>query len=500
MIMLKINRFFDKNVYLILSFLVLTGLFMRIYNFEKSFLFAHDHDLYSWIAKDIIVNKHVRSVGQITSVDGVFIGPLYYYIMAISYLMSNMNPISAIGPTTIIGLSTIISFYFLGKKYFSKRVGLIMAFIYAVSFGCAIYDKWSVPTEPAILWSVWFLYVILGMFRNNLKLIPLYAVLVGLTYHIHIALLPVLPLPILAYFLSKGNFREKLKQIKFRNVFISLLFFFLVSSPFWIFEIKHNFSQVRSVIVASKKDLGNPTGFIKFKKVINASSWEMQQRLINQWPIKPFEIIWPIFILITFMVYIYKKLDKKEIFLFGLWIFMIGLAQFTSKRIVSEYYFTNYIPIFVLMIGLLFDLFFDHKYFSKIALSLGVLYFIFNFIWLFKNSDLNDSYFYKKELVEFIKQDQIVNNYPCIGINYISKFGDGVGFRYLFWYKGIKIIKPSNSVPTYNVVIPWEISGDEIDMKVGRFGVILPAQKKASSIEWCNDINNEIDPLLGYVE
>jgi 4-amino-4-deoxy-L-arabinose transferase-like glycosyltransferase len=498
--MLKIKEITSKKTFLILIAIILIGFVMRVYNFEKSFNFGHDHDLYSWIAKDIVVNKHIRSVGQITSVDGVFIGPLYYYIMAASYWLSNMDPMSAIVPTTIIGLLTILSFYFFGKKYFSERVGLIMAFIHAVSFGTAFYDKWSVPTEPAIIWSVWFLYVIFGMFRKNLKLMPLYAVLVGLTYHIHIALLPILPIPILAYFMSKGTFKEKIKAIKIKNVLISFLIFMMVSSPFWFFEIKHNFSQVKSVIIASKKDLGNPTGFAKLKKVINASSWEMQRRLISEWPIKPFELMWIVFIFITYVVYKFKKISKKDLNLLLLWMFLIGLAQFTSKRVVSEYYFTNYLPIYILMLALFFDLVLNKKYLNKIALVIGGVYLVTNFYWLITANDLNDSYFYKKQLVEYIRADQIKNNYPCVGINYIAKFGDGVGFRYLFWYKGVDIIKPSNSVPTYNVVVPWDISNNEVNKKFGRFGVILPVQTKASSEEWCKDPNNKIDPLLGYTE
>lgn len=481
--------------------ILLIGLIIRVYNYEKSFIFAHDHDLYSWIAKDIVINKHLRSVGQITSVDGVFIGPLYYYIIAFTYLIFGMNPISAIVPTAIIGLATIISFYIFGKKYFSTRVGLIMAFIYAVSYGAAAYDMWSVPTEPAILWTVWFLYVIFGMFRKNLKLIPLYAALVGLTYHIHIALLPILPIPILAYFLTEGKFLEKLKQIKIKNVLISFLIFMMVSSPFWFFELKHNFSQVKSVMVASKKDLGNPTGFIKLKKVVNASSIEMQQRLIIGMPFKPVEIIWLIFIGLTFIVFKFKKIDKKELGAIILWIFMIGLAQYTSKRIVSEYYFTNYTSIFVLITALFFDSFWNNRYAKYAFLSIGGIYLVTNLLWMNKLSNqINDSYFYKKQLVEFIKADQIKNNYPCVGINYVANFGTGVGFRYLFWYKGIDIVKPSNNVPTYNIVIPWETSASEITKKFGRFGVVMPVQTKASSLEWCKAKENQPDTMLGYTE
>jgi 4-amino-4-deoxy-L-arabinose transferase-like glycosyltransferase len=499
--MLKIKTKLNGKTLIILGMILVIGLIMRVYNFEKSFAFAHDQDLYSWIAKDIVVNKHIRTVGQITSVDGVFIGPLYYYMMAFVYFLFGMNPISAIVPLTVIGLLTIVSFFILGKKYFSERVGIIMAFIYAVSYGAASYDKWSCPTELAILWTVWFLYLIFGMFRKNLKLMPLFGVLAGLTYHIHIALIPVLPIPILAYFMSGGKFGENLKKIKIKNVLVTLLLFMLVSSPFWIFELKHNFSQVRSVITASQKDLGQPVGFVKFKKVINASAIEIQQRLLIGLPIKPVEIIWPIFLLITYIVYKFKKIKGKELIAFFVWFFIIGLAQYTSKRIVSEYYFTNYLAIFVVIISLFLDIFLGKKYLDKIILGIGGIYLIANFIWLVKiTNQNNDSYLYKKQLVEYIKTDQLKNGYPCIGINYVAKFGDGVGFRYLFWYKGVEIIKPSGSVPTYNVIIPWETSASEISEKFGRFGVVLPVQKEASNDEWCKAKENQLDPLLGYTE
>lgn len=495
------KKYFKNKNLVILGLILVVGLVMRLYNFEKSFIFAHDQDLYSWIAKDIVINRHLRLVGQITSVDGVFIGPLYYYLMAATYLLFGMNPLSAVVPLTIIGLVTVLSFYIFGKKYFSERIGLIMAFIYAVSYGAVSYDRWSCPTELAILWTVWFLYLIFGMFRKKVKLIPLFGILIGLTYHIHIALVPILPVAILAFFITGGSFKENLQKIKIKNVLITASLFFLVSSPFWIFELKHDFSQVRSVLVATQKDLGQPTGFLKFKKVVNASAVEMQQRLITGWRIKPIEIIWIFFLLMTFVVYKNKKIKGKEMVAIFLWILIIGMAQFTSKRIVSEYYFTNYTAIFILMISLFFDIFLNKKYLSKVVFGIGGVYLLANCLWLVKiTEEMNDSYYYRKQLVEYIKADQQKNNYPCVGINYVAKFGDGVGFRYLFWYEKLNVIKPSGSVPTYNIIIPWETSASEIDKNIGRFGIVLPTQTKASSNEWCQAAENQLDPLLGYVD
>lgn len=491
----------NKKYILFLILILIIGLIFRTINFEKSFSFAHDQDLYSWIAKDIVINKHFRLVGQITSVSGVFIGPLYYYLMAVSYAFSNMNPLSAIVPTTIIGLLTILSFFWLGKTYFSQKVGLILAFLYSLSCGASLFDRWSVPTQPTILWAVLFLFVILGMLRGNLKLLPLYAILVGLTYHIHIALLPILPLPILAYFLSSKSASEKFKGIKIKNVLVSVFLFMIVSSPFWLFEIKHNFSQTKSLIVATQTNIGNPTGILKLIKVINASAIQIKQIIFIGWDLKPIEVIWPVLLIIIFFIFIKNKEIRKDILLMLLWIGLICLAQFTSRRIVSEYYFVNILPVIILILGLFIDLIWTKKIPNFLIFTLAGLYFLLNYNCLQDITTHNtESYFYRRQLVEYIKNDAVLKNYPCIGINYVAKFGDRVGFRYLFWYKGVEVVKSSINVPNYNIIIPSEISEKELDAKFGRFGVILPKKDVLITKDWCNTKENQLDPLLGYTE
>lgn len=88
----------------------------------------------------------------------------------------------------------------------------------------------------------------------------------------------------------------------------------------------------------------------------------------------------------------------------------------------------------------------------------------------------------------------------CTKINYIADFGTGVGFRYLFWYKGVDLVRPGSGAPVYNIVIPHFTSENEIAARFGRLGVILPEIKDFDNSELCNNKINQIDPLLGYTE
>jgi len=484
-----------KRLWIPLIIILALGIFFRTFNFSKGFSFAHDQDLYSWIAKDIFTNKHLRLSGQVTSVDGVFIGPAYYYLMTLTYAIFDMNPLSAIVPLTLIGVINIVSIYWIFKRFFGEKVGMLGAFIEAISFGMASFDRWSVPTQPTILWCIWFLFIILEFSRGRLKHLWLYAVLVGLLWNVHIALLPILPIPILVYFIFPIKFREKIARIKIKQILLALLIFILVNSPFFIFEIKHNFSQIKSTIAAMKvKNIG-PSGWQKVDKVLNASGIEFQQRLVLGW--ENFEVnwLWLGVIVIFGVILIRKQINIAEFIGITFWILLILLAQFTSKRPVSEYYFSNLLPLIILLVSL-----FLGNFKNIFIYILGAIYLGINIFWLITKTDMNNSYYYRKQLVDYVQKEALKNNYPCIAVNYIADPGVGVGFRYLFWYDGIRLIKANDKVPIYNIVIPWQISEKEISAHFGRFGVINPKPMKKVEAATCQDIKYNLDPLLGYTE
>lgn len=474
------------------------GLLMRWLFFERSFFFAHDQDLYSWIAKDIIVNGHQRLVGQITSVDGVFIGSFYYYVMAVFYRLFGMNPLSAIVPITLISIFNIVSIYWVIKRNWGNRAGLIAAAIYALSFGIARFDRWSVPTLPTLTWSIWFLGVIMELRKGNLKWLPIYGFLVGFIWQLHIALLPIAPLPIMAYFVGKNNFSSLFNNKVSRYVWGGILIFLITISPFFVFELKHNWSQVRSMAASTQKDIGAPTGKMKLIKVIEASGREIQQRIVFDLKYNNNYVYWLVFIVISGYLVWRKHILLSDVGLMWGWIGLIMAAQFASKRIVSEYYFTNIVPIVIAWMAI-----FLAKVITKNAAILVMfLYLVINSYWLVTKTDEDQSYLYRRQVVEYIKADKEQNNYNCIAVNFIADPGVGVGFRYLFWYYGVDIVKPgSPGVPVYNIPIPWQISRDEQPTSFGRFGVLKPVIGKYEATKSdCLKNEYQLDPLLGYTE
>src|SRR5687767_6912572 len=115
---------------LVLFLILLAGLFFRAFNAIPFFMYGHDQDLAGWIIKDVLVNHHIRLIGQETSSQGIFIGPLYYYLQIPFYLLTNMDPKGALLLSILLGVATIFSFYYVFKNIFSKVTGYIAAIIY----------------------------------------------------------------------------------------------------------------------------------------------------------------------------------------------------------------------------------------------------------------------------------------------------------------------------------------------------------------------------------
>ncbi|MDD5147074.1 MAG: glycosyltransferase family 39 protein [Candidatus Daviesbacteria bacterium] len=488
----------------ILFLIIVLCIFMRTWRYEDFYGFGHDQDLFAWIAKDIVIDKHIRLIGQETSINGLFIGPIFYYLISLALLFFNMDPRVANVVTVAVSLFTALSFYFVISKFFGKTAGLIISFLYSVSLGTALFDRWVVPTQPTLLWSIWYLYVLLSFLKGNFKVLPVLAILVGFIWHIHIAFAPLLLLLPLTIFLKRKAIRKSNFHLQFKNILLSSVIFFLLISPFLIFEVRHNFQQIKALTHVASEERGNVKGTARVLKIAKSAAviftgafWydEKQQNL-------PQEIfVIPLLALFFFIFLARKKVfDKEQVSIMAAWMGIGLIGQFISKRQISEYYLTNLLVI----VYLTFALFIAYLYsFKKLRLPIILLllfYVSFNIFSLLKLSKSYDNYGDRKRLIEYIKQDVLAHNYPCIGVNFIADPGAGVGFRYLFWLNKIPIIKPVAGIPVYNIAIPWiYASPKELSFKQGYFGVIIPKPIEVKNLGLCNDVKNQFLPLSGFV-
>lgn len=493
-----ISCFKKRPHLLILVLILLIGLFFRSYQLTERFEFAHDGDLYSWIVKDIVVDHHIRLIGQLTSAPGIFIGGLFYYLLIPFFLISKMDPIGTTSFAIIIGLATIFSLYFVLSKLFKTEVGLIAAFLYATLLTTVNADRWVVPTITTNLWTIWYFFTVIKISRGDFKILPLLGILIGLIWHVHIALVPVLiAVPAAIYF------AKKLPNIKQVAQFCIALF--AASLPLLIFEVRHGFGQTLSLISNFTTPQAGATGLYKFTLVLNMAVKNISVLFFTPQSLnQTFSIFFVLIIIFLGFLFITNKVfSKKEFLIFLIWI--AGVIAFfgLSASPISEYYFSNIQIIFLILVSLHLFLFLKSSSLGKIfVLGILILIPIKNGYFMITQDYYNKGYVEKKKIVNYIKTDAESKNYPCVGISYITATGENVGFRYLFYLKNIHLVHPSLDVPVYNIVIPDELS-QEVKQKFGHIGVIPPTTiPPLETIQkTCQTPNTNLtDPMLGYVD
>jgi hypothetical protein len=490
-----IKKLFKKVNPLLLAIL-LVGFFLRIYKPAEFFMYSHDQDLAGWFVRDVINNHHLRLIGQETSTRGIFIGPLYYYLLIPFYLLFGMDPMGGVVMILILGIFCIWSFYYVFSKVVNEKSGLIASFLYAVSFYTIFNDREVVPTMPVILWTVWYFYglnrLLVGKQKRGFLIL---SALTGLIWHLNMTLILLVPLIPLSLWLSK-------KKVVRKNLKGGLVLLLLFSLPLVLFETRHNFSQVRSFYISLTTHQDAITsGFEKFMQVILLMGKNADGLIWGS--IEPFTYKMTFYLLVLASVFLVDKkaVKKKYAIVFLGWLLLyIGFFSVYSKNL-SEYYLNGTIVlwIFVLTTGISYLI--SKKGTRKYGYLFLVLFAAVNLHQFFTIKVNKSGYLYRKAIVQEIKKDSREMNYPCVAVSYITKPGYDLGYRYLFFLEEMHVNQPSSSSPVYTVVYPLR-RDIEVDRTFGIIGLIYPeysSYTREGIIESCSGANSNLtDPLFGF--
>lgn len=483
--------------YILLGIILLIGLFFRTYGLIDRLEFAHDGDLSSWIVKDIVINHHPRLIGQLTSAQGIFIGPLFYYMLAPFHWIAGMDPIGGTAPVTILAMLTIASFYWVFTKLWNSKAGLIAAFLQAILLFHIIPDRSIVPTVFTPLWSIWYFFAVIMITRGQMKTFPLVGLLAGLIWHFHIALAPAFIAVPLALVLAKRF--PSLKQIGL-TIFLSLL----PSIPLIVFELKHNFLQTHSFIANFSVDHGAGKGIPKLIDVVLM----MSDNVVNLflYPQSLPDEIRPILLLLlvaggfAFLLKV-KTVTWREVSVLAAW--MLGLVLFFSfsSSPISEYYFASLEIIFIGIAALVMGYFITYKKWTMwiVIVILGCLL-TKNGMAFMNRGESRFGYNARKTAAQFIVNDAKQKGYPCVAIAYQTIQGENVGFRYFFWLNNLHIIDQSAQSPTYIIAIPESMAGEPVDFQEGIVGVVAPENIDTADLsQVCAQPNKNLtEPLWGF--
>ncbi len=240
----------QKGFFLLLIGILAMAAFLRFYRLPEYMTFLGDEGRDAIVIKNILVDHHFPLIGPPTSVGNIYLGPLYYYMMAIPMTIFWLNPVAAAGMNAFFGVLTVVFIYYLGKAWFNRQAGLIAAYLYAISPVTIIYSRSSWNPNPTPFFA---LISILGLYKlhrtGNFLWLSLTGLAAGAALQMHYLaaiLIPVAGLIWLYEVFSRKSRKLKIKKL-IGGTLLGIFSFMLMMSPLVWFDLRHNFLNYRAI-------------------------------------------------------------------------------------------------------------------------------------------------------------------------------------------------------------------------------------------------------------
>lgn len=483
----------ENKLFLII---LLLGFFLRIYKPAEFFMYSHDNDLSGWFVRDVVANRHLRLIGQETSTQGIFIGPLYYYLLIPFYLLFGMDPMGGVIMITLLGVFSIWSVYFVFLRVFGRNEGLVASFLFAISFYTIFNDRDVVPTMPVILWSIWYFYGInlLIKGKQNLGFLIL-GILIGLIWHLNVGLVLLVPLIPLSILLSKT-------KLNYKKTLRGLIAAGILSFPLILFEFRHNFSQASWLYKSFTTDQhALVTGYDKLIRTFHLLSKNADGLIWGSFQPFSYETTTALLLVLGVFLIYKRKLNKNlALIIFSWLILFVGFFSIYSK-ILSEYYLNGAALPWIVILTLSITKLISHTNTKKYGFIILGIFAIVNLHQFFTHNVNKSGYKYRKSVVAEIKRDAEEKNFPCVSVSYITNPGYDLGYRYFFFLEEMHVNRPISGSPVYTIVFPLRRDIVE-DKSFGHIGLIYPDYSRYTKEEVdksCTGENSNLtDPMFGF--
>jgi len=478
--MQKVRDFFQSYHFLDLIFVVvfILALCLRFFNYQNWQIFDYDQETALKQIRTIVVDHKPVLIGMQASVAGVFVGPLFFYVSAPFLLLGNLDPAYSLLVSFSYSIAMLFSIYYVSRKLFNRKTGLIATAIFGVSNSMIASDRtwWNPMFMPLI--SVWSFYFFNKyIYQKKAKYLIYSAIFIALSIHSHMSAVVI----ITWYFMSLGIFRAKL-VLKQPLVLLFVIILFLISFlPLIIFDFRHNFLNFRSLynfifsssnqfIVSGQTVVSGPTLYID--KVVNIISI-IGSMIADHLEFK-LSFLFGLFVLISSTINQFYETKKSSAFSFLVYVILTFVFFTFNRGSFLSYYLLYLAPILIILFSN-----FLSRFKTFILIPLILIAFVYNYKFS-AGSPVPFSLYNKRKIVEYIKKDskdaKFLTEFVFPDSRPIHKFG----FSYLYDYYGLDFKENviNSSETKYKIAIPLsQMSIEKVDFKSGDIGVIIERPK-----------------------
>lgn len=239
----------SKEILVLMIILAIAG-FLRFYRLDEYMIFLGDEGRDALMMKRILIEHDFPLLGPPTSVGNMYLGPIYYYMMAVPEAIFWLNPVAAAGMIALIGTITVGLVYYFSQKWFGFYPAVLASFLYAVSPVNINYSRFSWNPNPTPFFA---LLALLGFYQSkqsgNYYWLALSGAGLAAALQMHYFSLLLLPFALIVWF---SLFITRTKQANNANFvkgnIIALLIFFFFMSPLLIFDLKYRFMNYHAFL------------------------------------------------------------------------------------------------------------------------------------------------------------------------------------------------------------------------------------------------------------
>jgi len=165
---------------LLLIAILAVALFVRVYRTDTFLGFWYDQGRDALAVWDLWHNGKLFLIGPTTGIEGIFLGPFFYYLLAPFYILGGGNPVIPAVALAVMNVLGIYIIYRIGKDFFDSTIGLAAAFLVSLSFFLSQSHRWLSNPTPLPLFSSLAVYSLLKIIHGRPGFWPVLGVCVGL--------------------------------------------------------------------------------------------------------------------------------------------------------------------------------------------------------------------------------------------------------------------------------------------------------------------------------
>ena len=346
----------NKLEFALLVGILFIALFLRLYKINSFMTFLGDEGRDVRIVRDLITQGNLVFIGPQTSVGNMYLGPLYYYMMAPALFLSGLDPVGPAIMIAILSVITILFTWYVSKKWFGEKAAIITALLYAVSPVAIIYSRTSWNPNPMPLFSLLSIWGMYQVWHNKKYFwLPIVGIATAFALQMHYLALLLLPTLGLFWFLSLRNLRkEKITSNIFtKHTLFALALFLLLMSPLILFDLKHQGMNLNAFLslISTKSGVFNISHLLS--KPFSVLSLSFSALLSGDE--KP-KLILTIFLCLTSLVYLYSNRTKSHIKIITAWFLFTFLGLSLYNQPIYIHYLGIIYPVVFMLSGAFFSL------------------------------------------------------------------------------------------------------------------------------------------------